>query len=215
MSSYDLVLAESAKWLGQAAELVKPGGTILLVMDKPTSDIEEWRRVLQGTDDALDEQAAFRESHGRFVVVAKTRSSDSHLSRKFHLLEASPNSHVQVSFRFANKLKAKQWSDENATYVVAGGLGDIGQRLLCLMAERGAKHVATISRRVLDPEVSYNLQKRLEAVRPEFRLYTLQGDITSEPSIQKAAAELVSDGAPPVRGIIQAAIVLIVSLNLT
>ncbi|KAJ4385202.1 hypothetical protein N0V93_010263 [Gnomoniopsis smithogilvyi] len=125
------------------------------------------------------------------------------------ILEAGSDSHVQVCSDPAQRLKMKQWSDENATYVVAGGLGDIGQRLLCLMAELGARHVATLSRRALDSEVRTKLQERLEAIRPGFRLYTLQGDITSVLGIQNAAAELASHGAPPVRGIIQAAIVLI------
>ncbi|KAK7743244.1 Type I Iterative PKS [Cytospora paraplurivora] len=124
------------------------------------------------------------------------------------VLEARYHSHVQVLLD-SERLNVKQWTDENATFVVAGGLGDIGLRLLSQMAQRGAKHVATISRHTLDPEARYKLLERLRAIRPGFHLYTLKGDITSEPSIQEAAAELSSSGAPPVRGIIQAAIVLI------
>lgn len=128
------------------------------------------------------------------------------------VLEAGCHSHVQVLLD-SDRLNVKQWTDENATYVVAGGLGDMGQRLLFQMAERGANHVATISRHTLEPEARSKLQERLRAIRPEFHLYTLEGDITSEPSIQDAAAELTRSGAPPVCGIIQAATVLIVGLK--
>lgn len=129
------------------------------------------------------------------------------------VLEVLANSRVKVAPKPTTGADMKQLSEGGGTYVVAGGLGDIGQRLLRLLAERGAQHVATISRRSMESEARRKLQQSLEAVRPGFRLYTLQGDITSESSMQNASAQLASDGAPPARGIIQAAIVLIVSLK--
>ena len=101
--------------------------------------------------------------------------------------------------------KPDAWTNENATYVMAGGLGDIGQRFLVLMAKKGAKHLATISRRVVDPDTYRALQAKLEAIRPGIRLYTLQGDVSSESSVQRAAAELSHQGTPPVHGVLQAA----------
>ena len=50
----------------------------------------------------------------------------------------------------------------------------------------------------------------MEAARPSVRLYTLQGDIASESSIRDAAVELSLQGAPPVRGLVQAAVVMVV-----
>ena len=97
------------------------------------------------------------------------------------------------------------WTNENVTYVIAGGLGDIGQRILVKMAQRGAKHLATISRRTVEPSAHRALQAKLEAIQPGIRLYTLQGDVSSERSVQAAAATLASQGAPSVRGVIQAA----------
>ncbi|ERF68064.1 hypothetical protein EPUS_08500 [Endocarpon pusillum Z07020] len=101
--------------------------------------------------------------------------------------------------------KPDTWANENATYVIAGGLGDIGQRFLVQMAQRGAKHLATISRRTVDPDSQHALQIKLEAIRPGIRLYILKGDVSSERSVQAAAATLSHLGAPPVRGVIQAA----------
>lgn len=48
--------------------------------------------------------------------------------------------------------------NKNATYVVAGGLRDIGYSICRLMASREAKHILIPSRRVLDS----NSQKLIE-----------------------------------------------------
>lgn len=117
------------------------------------------------------------------------------------VLQVGPDSIVHV----VPAAKPDAWANENATYVMAGGLGDIGQRFLVLLAKKGAKHLATISRRVVDPDIYRALQVKLEAIRPGIRLYTLQGDVSSESSVQRAAAKLSRQGAPPVRGVLQAA----------
>ncbi|KAG6368280.1 hypothetical protein INS49_002484 [Diaporthe citri] len=57
------------------------------------------------------------------------------------------------------------WADSNATYVVAGGMGDLGRRLLVLMARRGAAHLVTLSRREVDPEDFRVFQSQLEDIR--------------------------------------------------
>lgn len=117
------------------------------------------------------------------------------------VLQVGPDSIVHV----VPAAKPDAWANENATYVMAGGLGDIGQRFLVLMAKKGAKHLATISRRVVDPDTYRALQAKLEAIRPGIRLYALQGDVSSESSVQRAAAKLSRQGVPPVRGVLQAA----------
>ena len=102
------------------------------------------------------------------------------------VLQVDPDSILHV----VPAAKPDAWANENATYVMAGGLGDIGQRFLVLMAKGGAKHLATISRRIVDPDTYRALQAKLEAIRPGIRLCTLQGDVSSEFSVQRAAAKL-------------------------
>ena len=116
------------------------------------------------------------------------------------VLQADPESIVHV----VPAAKPDAWANEHTTYLVAGGLGDIGQRFLVLMAKKGAKHLATISRRFVEVDIYQALQAKLEAIRPGIRLYTLQADVLSISSLQKAATKLSRQGAPPVRGIIQA-----------
>lgn len=47
--SYDVVLAASARWLSQAAVLVKPSGTILLVLGTRGSAGDAWREALRNS----------------------------------------------------------------------------------------------------------------------------------------------------------------------
>ncbi|KAL8947400.1 MAG: hypothetical protein Q9222_006316 [Ikaeria aurantiellina] len=119
------------------------------------------------------------------------------------VLQVDPRSKVKV----IQPSIPDAWRDGNATYLIAGGLGDLGGRLLVQMAIRGAKHLATVSRTV-DSNVREMLQAKLESIRPGIHLYALQGDVSSEESIQAAAVKLAQQGAPPVRGIIMAAAVI-------
>ncbi|KAI8633724.1 hypothetical protein F5Y19DRAFT_414735 [Xylariaceae sp. FL1651] len=120
------------------------------------------------------------------------------------VLEAGSDSTVEV----LPPPKTNAWAREDATYVVGGGMGDFGQRYLSLMAQRGARHLATISRRTVDPDMRREIQAKLDAISPGIKLYLLQGDVTSEASLKACANELYRQGAPPVRGIIQGAIVM-------
>lgn len=120
------------------------------------------------------------------------------------VLQAGPESIVQV----VPAPTPDAWANENVTYVIAGGLGDIGQRFLFRMAHRGAKHLATIFRRTVDSVTQQELQAKLETIQPGIKLYTLKADVSSEPSVQAAAATLSSQGAPPVCGVIQGAVVM-------
>ncbi|KAK6953661.1 hypothetical protein Daesc_005966 [Daldinia eschscholtzii] len=95
------------------------------------------------------------------------------------------------------------WSNQIAAYVVAGGLGDLGQRLLLLMARRGAMHLVTLSRRAISHDEYCKIQAQLELTRPGCRLHCLVCDITSARCVQDASGELSRLGASPVRGVIQ------------
>ncbi|KAI0203707.1 polyketide synthase dehydratase-domain-containing protein [Astrocystis sublimbata] len=120
------------------------------------------------------------------------------------VLEAGSNSVVEVLPRG----KPDLWARKDATYVIGGGMGDFGQRYLAMMARRGARHLATISRRIVDADLRRETQAKLDAISPGIRLYIIQGDVTSETSLKACADELHRQGTPPVRGIIQAAIVM-------
>ncbi|KAJ4414976.1 Type I Iterative PKS [Gnomoniopsis sp. IMI 355080] len=101
-----------------------------------------------------------------------------------------------------------KWGNKNASYVVSGGLGDLGRRLLYLMARRGARYLVTLSRKDADPAEHGRLQAGLHKVHADCTLICVTCDITSRASVCEAAAALVKQGVPPVRGVIQSAAVI-------
>lgn len=121
------------------------------------------------------------------------------------VIQAGAGSAVRVA---APPRADNAWASPDFSYVVAGGLGDLGRRLLLLMARRGAGHLVTLSRRTVDPEDYRNFQAELDRARSGCRLHCLVCDVTSEHSVRDAAATLISSGVPPVRGIIQSAVFL-------
>nr|XP_036579892.1 polyketide synthase [Colletotrichum truncatum]KAF6787648.1 polyketide synthase [Colletotrichum truncatum] len=97
---------------------------------------------------------------------------------------------------------------EHATYIIAGGLGDIGQGMCRLLAARGARHVVILSRSGAsrDPEKKDLLEKELAALGTH--LYTTTCDVAHLDKVAAAADWLRASGLPPVRGVIQSAAVL-------
>ncbi|KAI0187296.1 polyketide synthase [Xylaria flabelliformis] len=98
--------------------------------------------------------------------------------------------------------------DANATYIVAGGLGDLGQRFLRLMAKAGARYLVTLSRSGASPAQHASIEKELRSSSPECLLRCIKCDVSRESSIRAASAEIAAAGLPPIKGVIQASLVL-------
>jgi NADPH:quinone reductase-like Zn-dependent oxidoreductase len=98
--------------------------------------------------------------------------------------------------------------DASGTYVVAGGLGDLGKRICFLLASHGAKTVVTFARRSLNLEARETFENEMQ--RLGAAVHTLQCDIIKESDIKEAAA-YCSDNLPPVKGVVHAGMVLRVS----
>ena len=103
--------------------------------------------------------------------------------------------------------------DGNATYVIAGGLGDLGRRICRLLAHRGAKYMVILSRRSLDTAQTQELEDELQSVSPGAKVYSIACDISRKSMIENAARFLEDMNLPPVKGIIQCATVLQVSIH--
>ncbi|KAI0599931.1 hypothetical protein F4775DRAFT_591035 [Biscogniauxia sp. FL1348] len=95
--------------------------------------------------------------------------------------------------------------DPEASYIVVGGLGDIGKRLCQLLARLGAKHIITLSRRNLENDVREAIQDDICRLGAE--IHIVKCDITDKSSIESAAA-LCRDTMPPVKGIIHGGMIL-------
>lgn len=90
------------------------------------------------------------------------------------------------------------------TYVVSGGVGDIGTKICHFLAEKGAGHIVALTRRELDAQQRAPMEEAVKNLGGT--LHIVKCDIGDEKAVQ-AAAEKIS-GLPPVRGVIQSALVL-------
>ncbi|KAI0867788.1 polyketide synthase [Hypoxylon argillaceum] len=118
------------------------------------------------------------------------------------VIEVAPNSLVRVALPSAT---GDIWNTAEAAYVVAGGMGDLGKRLLLLLAQRGAQHLVTLSRRTVAIEDKQAFEAQLQSINPSCRLYCLKCDVTSEGDVYDVADSLKRLQVPPIRGVIQSA----------
>lgn len=93
----------------------------------------------------------------------------------------------------------------DGTYIIAGGLGDVGRRLISLLATLGAGHIVTLSRKKLDQTDHDALVANTDAAGS--KLHVLQCDITEADSVQNLSNHC-QKFLPPVRGIIHSGMVL-------
>ena len=90
------------------------------------------------------------------------------------------------------------------TYVIGGGLGDLGKRMSRFLVEHGAGHIVALSRRNLDSQQRAPLEESISKLGGT--LHVVQCDISDEESTRAAAKKIAV--LPPVRGVIQSALVL-------
>ncbi|QSQ13844.1 type I polyketide synthase [Myxococcus landrumensis] len=89
---------------------------------------------------------------------------------------------------------------EEASYLVAGGLGGLGLRLAGWLADRGAKHLLLLGRRGPSPDA----QRRIAALEARgVHVRVAQADLASRDAVAAVLAE--ARRAPPLRGIFHAA----------
>jgi len=114
---------------------------------------------------------------------------------------------VVLSFSFAESKKSADRSTApraDATYLITGGHGGLGLRVARWLVEKGARHLALLSRSgasIAAQEVVTELAAKGAAVT------TIQADISNESEVAQALSQ-IHDTMPPLRGIIHAAGVL-------
>lgn len=96
----------------------------------------------------------------------------------------------------------------SSTYVIAGGLGGLGQKIIHFLANHGAKHILVLSRRNLGEIERLNIEQQLGSSGAKVRIEAC--DIANLGELQKVATQCLAD-MPPVKGVIHAAMVLRVS----
>ena len=93
---------------------------------------------------------------------------------------------------------------DRGTYLVTGGLGALGTQVAEWLIERGAKHIALMSRRKPQGDAANRLTSWNEQ---GFRVIAVQGDVADRVSLDGALGQ-IPDDFPPLRGVFHAAGVL-------
>ena len=117
------------------------------------------------------------------------------------VLEAGDDTTVKVTAAEPQPLKL----DCYGTYIVAGGLGDLGRHAARFLAARGAGHIVLLSRRKLRGHEEKKLISEIQSHGAE--LHLLRCDITNLEMVKDSIA-FCRERLPSIRGIIQAAMVL-------
>lgn len=102
-----------------------------------------------------------------------------------------------------------------ATYIIAGGLGDLGKSVVKHLARHGARQIITLSRRSPLPEEWSHVESMVRGLSEYCQVIHLKCDISREEEVEAAAAEIATMDLPPVKGIVQSAMVLRVSYLFT
>lgn len=93
----------------------------------------------------------------------------------------------------------------NATYVLVGGFGGIGRSVATMLANRGARNLCFISRSGSQSDKSRSLIRKLEEQDVNVRSFNC--NIADAQSL-KLVFETCSQTMPPIRGVVQGAMVL-------
>ncbi|KAB8221883.1 hypothetical protein BDV33DRAFT_229960 [Aspergillus novoparasiticus] len=94
----------------------------------------------------------------------------------------------------------------DASYLLVGGVGGIGRSIARWMADQGAKNIIILSRSAGQSEQAAALVDELGEVG--CRVKAVSCSVSSESDLADALRQCQEDGLPPVRGLIQGAMVL-------
>ncbi|RYO75255.1 hypothetical protein DL764_010541 [Monosporascus ibericus] len=95
--------------------------------------------------------------------------------------------------------------DDNATYVITGGLGGIGRSTAAWMARQGARHLVLLSRSGVKSDAAKALVTKLEA--DGVSIYAPSCDVSEEKEIS-SVIEHVEASMPAIKGCIHGAMVI-------
>ncbi|KAJ8067959.1 hypothetical protein OCU04_003540 [Sclerotinia nivalis] len=163
--------------------------------------------LLHLSEERLDTQNYVSVAPGKLHDGFRLLSSQKHLNTV--IVESDEHSQVQViNMNQHAKESNKMTFDSNSTYIIAGGLGDLGQRICGLMAQRGAKNIVVLSRRVANHDDMDFLRAHLGGISPGCGLHSIVCDISSPSMVRNAASTIEKMNLPPVKGFVQSATVL-------
>ncbi|KAL3458861.1 hypothetical protein BJX64DRAFT_301686 [Aspergillus heterothallicus] len=117
------------------------------------------------------------------------------------VLSYSPEDLVPMLRRADDALRL----DPNATYVLVGGFGGLGRSLIRMFAASGARHLAVFSRSGAASAAAQACVEETEKLGTQVQVY--QCDVSNADAV-KEAVDQIQASLPPIKGVIQGAMVL-------
>jgi NADPH:quinone reductase-like Zn-dependent oxidoreductase/NADP-dependent 3-hydroxy acid dehydrogenase YdfG len=129
------------------------------------------------------------------------RNVQSHASLSKQVLKITETSKIKAIPRDMHPLKL----NPDASYILAGGLGGVGRGIAIYMAQHGAKHISFLSRSGDSKSAARDVLRELREIGVNAAAYTC--DIANRSAVV-AVLEKISLVMPPVKGLVQAAMVI-------
>lgn len=158
----------------------------------------------QGELDEMRKDPTFEHDFDKLKAAFKSFTADPYLGS--HALVANETSRVPVRVRLTRPAEL----DAQATYILVGGFGGIGRTIAQLLADKGARHIAFLSRSGATSEAAVQLLETLRSQGVTTR--EVPADICNEGQLQKALT-IIQREMPPIKGAIQCAAVFQVSFS--
>lgn len=117
------------------------------------------------------------------------------------ILKASEQSVIPTLPHHAHPMKLRS----DATYVPVGGLGGLGRGLASYLADPGAKHLTFSSRTDDVQPAAQKVLDQLEERKVEAEIFVC--DVTN-PEALKRGISRIGNQVPPIKGVVQGAMVL-------
>jgi acyl transferase domain-containing protein len=111
----------------------------------------------------------------------------------------------------SNNSTAPAGSDFDGIYIVAGGFGDLGQMVCCLLAKLGAKHILVLSRRGASGRAYKKLKREVHKSNPLSHVWSENCDIGDPRDVEELTERYTASLGLRVRGIVHSAVVMKVS----
>ncbi|TLD22152.1 hypothetical protein PspLS_07799 [Pyricularia sp. CBS 133598] len=161
--------------------------------------IKEVNALVQNSDSVCSIQPMICHRFESLGTVATDPTTDPWLG--LHVAEANEDTRVLMPVNLTKPLQL----NSNGTYLLVGGLGGIGRSIAQLMVERGARHLAFLSRSGAKSEPAIDLisSLRLQGVDVQ----DLKVDICDEKQMREVIS-FIEQNMRPIKGAIQCAAVL-------
>ncbi|KAK0701265.1 hypothetical protein B0H67DRAFT_655916 [Lasiosphaeris hirsuta] len=150
---------------------------------------------------------------GHIRAVPLTVMPISEIETAFRLIQAGKHTgKVILTVEDGQKVKAVPPAPvpahlkADATYAVVGGFGGLGRAVVLWMASHGARNIIALSRSGAKDQQSLSFIREMGA--KGIKVVGKACDVSSKERITNLVQEIERDGMPPIRGIIQSAMVL-------